>query len=83
MDRLKQLETYTVRELVDELKRRIDELDEARALLAATSDQAVRNSRMSEAKSAYWKEWHKYKAANPDAKVEQWRRSQKRGNNRK
>lgn len=77
MDRLTQLQSYTVRELVDELKRRIAELDEARALLAGTED-VPKNSRMSQAKAEYWRGWREYKAAHPDATVEQWRRAQKR-----
>jgi len=76
MDRLTQLQSYTVRELVDELKRRIAELDEARALLAGT--EPVKHSRMSEAKAEYWRGWREYKVAHPDATVEQWRRAQKR-----
>lgn len=79
MDRLKQLESYTVRELVDELKRRKDELDAALAIITGTGDSPVKNSRMSEAKAAYWKEWHEFKKTHPDSTVDQWRRSQKRG----
>jgi hypothetical protein len=77
MDRLTQLQSYTVRELVDELKRRIAELDEARALLAGTED-GPKNSKMSQAKAEYWRDWRRYKAEHPDATVEQWRRAQKR-----
>lgn len=76
-DRQKQLESFTDRELVDELKRRFAVLDEARALFGATATGA-KNPRMSEAKAAYWRQWHDYKAAHPDATLEQWRRSQKR-----
>lgn len=77
MDRLQHLQTYTVQELVSELRRRIAELDEARALLAGT-ESGPKNSRMSQAKAEYWREWREYKAAHPDATVEQWRRAQKR-----
>jgi len=78
MDRLKQLEAYTDRELVDELKRRIAILDEARALLGGSVGPTAKNPKMSEAKAAYWREWREYKAAHPDATLEQWRRAQKR-----
>ena len=76
-DRQKQLESFTVGELVGELQRRKAELDEALALLAlpgANSDEA-KNPRMSEAKAAYWQEWHEYKATHPDATVAEWRKS--------
>lgn len=78
MDRLAQLQTYSVRELVDELKRRKDELDSALAMFAGPGAQTVRNSKMSEAKAAYWRGWHEYRAAHPDATVTDWRRSRKR-----
>ena len=79
MDRLAQLQTYTVRELVDELKRRKSELDSALATFAGSGSQNVSNPRMSEAKATYWRGWHEYKAAHSDATVEDWRRSRKRG----
>jgi hypothetical protein len=82
MDRLQQLQSYSVKELVDELRRRITELDEARALLALAGDPG-KKSRMSEAKAAYWQGWHEYKAAHPDATVDEWRRSQRRTTKRK
>lgn len=82
MDRLEQLKSYTVPELVAELRRRIAELDEARTLLALTGDPG-KKSRMSEAKAAYWRGWHEYRAAHPDATVDEWRRSQKRTTKRK
>ena len=84
-ERLKLLESYSVRELTDELRRRIAELDEARALLAgtSTSGQPVRNSKMSEAKAAYWAAWHEYRAAHPDATVAQWRKTQKKGSTKR
>jgi hypothetical protein len=76
-DRQKQLEGFTVGELVGELQRRKAELDEALGLLAlpgADKDEA-KNPRMSEAKAAYWQEWHEYKAAYPHATVAGWRKS--------
>ena len=78
MERQKLLESFTDRELVDELKRRFAVMDEARALFGGLSTTGAKNPKMSEAKAAYWREWHEYKAAHPDASLEQWRRSQKR-----
>lgn len=77
-DRLRALGTYSVRELVEELKRRKDEIDDALALFAAPTDSAPRYARKSEAKAAYWAEWHEYKAANPNATLERWRKARKR-----
>jgi hypothetical protein len=77
MDRQKQLEAFTDRELVDELRRRFAVLDEARALLTCAVG-TVKNPRMSEAKAAYWAAWHEYKTTHPDATREQWERSKKR-----
>ena len=77
MDRIEQLRTYTVQELVGELKRRKDELDSALSLFVTTGAQ-VRNPRKSEAKAAYWREWHEYHAAHPDATVGDWRKAKKR-----
>jgi len=75
MDQVKKLETYSTRELIDELKLRIAELDEARALLAGTlpSPAAGKNPKLSAAKVEYWKSWWEYKAAHPIASVEDWR----------
>jgi hypothetical protein len=79
MDRQKQLESFTTDELATELKRRFAEMDRHRAeLFGAPSGTSAKNPRMSEAKAAYWQEWREYKAAHPDATLEQWRRSQKR-----
>lgn len=75
-DRLKALEAYTVRELVDELKRRKDELDDALSAIGSRSD--AKNTRMSEAKAAYWRGWHAYRSEHPNATVAEWRKAQKR-----
>lgn len=77
MDRLKQLETYSTPELIAELRRRMDELDEARALLGGSGTGSVKNPAMSSAKAAYWKAWHQYRAAHPAATVAEWRKGQK------
>lgn len=66
------LETYSTRELVAELKRRMAELDEARALLGGNS--SGKNPRISGAKLAYWSAWHKYRAEHPEATIEEWRK---------
>jgi hypothetical protein len=78
MDRLEQLKSYSVRELVDELKRRKAELDEAVAEFSGSGRATAVNPRMSEAKAEYWRGWHVYKAHHPDASVSEWRRTQKR-----
>jgi hypothetical protein len=79
-DRLKVLESYTVAELVGELKRRMAELDEAKALLGGprTPKDGAKNPAMSEAKAKYWAGWHEYRALHPDATVGEWRKAQKR-----
>jgi len=74
------LESFTTMELVQELKRRLDELDQARALLLGSSAQVSgKNPRLSGAKAAYWKDWHDYKAQHLNATVEEWRKSQRKG----
>lgn len=75
MDRLKQLEAYSTRELIDELMRRKGELDSGMAILAESNRRGVKYSRKSAAKAAYWKDWHDYKGAHPAATLKQWRRS--------
>lgn len=83
-DRLKALEGYTVAELVGELKGRMAELDEARALLGGNTPGApkgrdgAKNPAMSQAKARYWASWHEYQAAHPGATVAEWRKAQKR-----
>ena len=82
MDRLKALEGYSFQELVTELRRRIAEVDEARALLAGSgtgSSKGPKNPRMSEAKRKYWESWHQYKAEHPEATKAEWLRIRKRG----
>ena len=78
-DRLKQLETYTTRELIEELRRRITELDEARALLGPSPSvaSATKNPKISTAKAKYWFAWHEYKNTHPNATVTDWRKAQK------
>ena len=79
MDRLQQLQAYSDAELLAEInRRRTEALERARALSLGSLDQP-RYSRKSEAKARYWAEWREYKAKHPDATLQQWRRSQKRG----
>jgi hypothetical protein len=77
-DRQKLLQSFTFEELVAEVRRRMAEVDKARELLAGSSGQAPKNTRMSQAALEKWKGWHAYKEQHPDATVEQWRRAQKR-----
>jgi CHAD domain-containing protein len=77
MDRLAQLKNYSLSELVAEVKRRIAEADTARAVILGPVLMRS-HPKMSEAKAAYWRAWHEYKVTHPDARVEQWRRAQKR-----
>lgn len=68
----KGLGQYTTRELMDELKRRIAETEEARVLLASPP------SAKSIAKKAYWDEWRAYVAKYPNATKEQFKNSKSR-----
>jgi len=77
MDQSEQLKKFSTAELIEELRRRKAELDAGISMLAGDAD-GPRNSRMSQAKAAYWREWHEFKESHPDATVEQWRRAQKR-----
>jgi hypothetical protein len=52
-------------------------LDSALAVFATPGAQ-IKNPRKSEAKAAYWREWHEYLAAHPAATVEDWRKAKKR-----
>lgn len=78
MDRLERLREYTDTELLEELNRRIAEyqgkVDRIRATMSPAPGKFFAKS---QAKTEYWREWHEYKAAHPDATVEQWRRAQK------
>lgn len=78
MEHTKQLEGFTTRELVEELRRRIAELDEARALLSGAGQASTpKNLKISSAKSEYWRAWHQYRAVHPSASVAEWRKSLK------
>lgn len=80
MDRTEQLRSYSVRELVGELKRRKAELDGAVAEFAGSViDGGAKNPRMSEAKAQYWRSWHLYKEQHPASSVAEWRKARRRG----
>jgi ribosomal protein L29 len=79
MDRTEQLRSYSVRELVDELKRRKAELDGAVAEFTTAAGASAKNPRMSEAKAEYWRAWRAYKAQHPNASASEWRKSLKKG----
>jgi len=93
MNRLKQLQIFTTRELADELKRRMDELEEARSVLdrfTAVNPPGTSSRRSSgtypgksAAKAEYWNGWHTYKASHPDASVDEWRKWEKSQRSRK
>jgi hypothetical protein len=38
----------------------------------------TKNPNQSKAKADYWKPWHGYKAAHPNATVDEWRKQQKK-----
>lgn len=77
-DRLKALATYSIRELVDELKRRKDEIDDALSVFSGPPANGPKYTRKSESKAAYWAAWHAYKEQHPSATVAEWRKAQKR-----
>jgi hypothetical protein len=78
MENKNKLESFSTTELVNELRRRIAELDEARALLSgAGASSSTKNPRISASKAEYWAAWHSYKSAHPGATVTEWRKSQK------
>ena len=84
MPRSKQLESYSTAELVQELKRRFAEVENAKALLAGQETHGLRSvtgkdPKRSASKAAYWKDWHAYKAKHPTATVELWRAHQRKG----
>lgn len=78
MNREEQLRGFTDEELLDELNRRIEESRKRMQTLSRGLGEPGKFFAKSQAKAKYWAEWHEYKAAHPDATVEQWRRSQKR-----
>ena len=73
------LSSISTKRLLEELRVRIAEVDEARALLSREPAKAapVRGGAKSAAKAAYWRGWKAYRQAHPSATVAEWRESQR------
>lgn len=79
MDRQEFLRSLTDEELLNELQRRIEESQaRMKTLMAGMNPPPGKFFKKSLAKVKYWGEWREYKAAHPDATMEQWRRSRRR-----
>lgn len=78
MEKRSGIEAFSTPELVQELRRRIDELNEARELLAEVSQPARKSSKMSDSKKAYWAEWREYKAKHPGATTVDWQKARRK-----
>jgi len=77
------LTTVSTDEIVRELKRRIATMDEAKAALAATTNQSTavfppKNLNVSKAKQAYWRRRREWFAANPGKTVEDFYKENRR-----
>ena len=77
------LHTVPTDEIVEELKRRIAEMDEAKAMLASLTGETnpaapAKNPNVSRAKEAYWRRRREWLAANPGKTVEDFNRENKR-----
>jgi len=77
------LDTVSTDDIVEELKRRIAKMEEAKARLAAVTGQssgapARKNLNVSRAKEAYWRRRREWLAANPDKTVEDFYRENRR-----
>lgn len=77
------LDTVPTDEIVEELKRRIAKMDEAKATLASLTGQGnptapAKNPNVSRAKEAYWRRRREWLAANPGKTVEDFNRENKR-----
>jgi hypothetical protein len=69
------LDTISTDDIVEELKRRIAKMDEAKTTLAALTGQSMaahraKNPNVSKAKEAYWRKRREWLAANPGKTVE-------------
>jgi hypothetical protein len=78
-----QLHSIATDEIVEELKRRIAEIDEAKATLASLAGEAdstapAKNPNVSRAKEVYWRRRREWLAANPGKTVEDFNRQNKR-----
>lgn len=79
----KVLNTVSTDDIVEELKRRIATIDEAKATLAAVTAQSMaaappKNLNVSRAKEAYWRRRREWFAANPGKTVEDFYRENRR-----
>jgi hypothetical protein len=77
------LDTISTGDIVDELKRRIAKMDEAKTTLAALIGQSTaapraKNPNVSRAKEAYWRKRREWLAANPGKTVEDFYRENRR-----
>ena len=75
------LETVPTEDLVQELKRRIAQAEQAKATVAAVENQTSqsgKNPRVSAAKAEYWRRRREWLAANPDKTVEDFHKETRR-----
>ena len=77
------LDTISTDDIVEELKRRIAQMDEAKTTLATLASQSMaapraKNPNMSRAKEAYWRKRREWLAANPGKTMEDFYRENRR-----
>jgi hypothetical protein len=77
------LDTISTDDIVEEMKRRIAKMDEAKTTLAALTGQSVappraKNPNVSRAKEAYWRKRREWFAANPGKTMEDFHRENRR-----
>jgi hypothetical protein len=77
------LDTISTDDIVEELKRRIAKMDEAKTTLAAltgqsTAEPRTKNPNVSRAKEAYWRRRREWLAANPGKTMEDFYREKRR-----
>jgi hypothetical protein len=77
------LDAISTDEIVEELKRRIAKMDEAKITLAALTDQSTaapraKNPNVSRAKEAYWRKRREWLATNPGKTVEDFYKENRR-----
>ena len=77
------LDTVSTDDIVDELKRRITRMDEAKATLAAATGQSVavlpaKNPNVSRAKEAYWRRRREWLATNPGKTIQDFYKENRR-----
>ena len=77
------LDTISTDDIVEEMKRRIAKMDEAKTMLAAltgqsTAEPRTKNPNVSRAKEAYWRRRREWLAANPGKTMEDFYREKRR-----